>query len=78
VRTENRSVDGSIPPLASTNRLPFTVTFIRGTPGSKRELAHALSFAIVAARIFRSEELLPTAVPLPFFGYPVLILTFVG
>jgi hypothetical protein len=41
-------------------------------------VAAALSFAVVAARIFWGEVLLPTTAPLPFFGYPVLILTFVG
>jgi hypothetical protein len=41
-------------------------------------VAAALCFAVVAARIFLGEELLPTATPLPFFAYPVLVLTFVG
>src|SRR5215207_10092798 len=29
---------------------------------------------MVAARIFRGEQLLPTSTPLPFFAYPVLVL----
>jgi hypothetical protein len=41
-------------------------------------LAAALLFAVTAARIFWGEPLLPTASPLPFFAYPVLVLTFVG
>lgn len=41
-------------------------------------VAAALCFAVVAARIFLGEVLLPTAAPLPFFAYPVLVLTFVG
>ena len=41
-------------------------------------VAAAMSFAVVAARIFRGEMLLPTTSPLPFFGYPILVLTFVG
>jgi len=41
-------------------------------------VAAALAFAVVAARIFRGEVLLPTTAPLPFYGYPILILTFVG
>lgn len=41
-------------------------------------VAAAVPFAVVAARIFRGEMLLPTTAPLPFFGYPLLILTFVG
>lgn len=35
-------------------------------------------FAVVAARIFWGEQLLPTSAPLPFFAYPFLVLTFVG
>ncbi len=38
----------------------------------------AALFIIVAARIFSGTPLLPTASPLPFFGYPFLVLTFVG
>ena len=41
-------------------------------------VAAAVPFAVVAARIFGGEMLLPTTAPLPFFGYPLLILTFVG
>jgi len=38
----------------------------------------AILFAVVAARIFWGEQLLPTSTPLPFFAYPFLVLTFVG
>ena len=41
-------------------------------------VAAAVPFAVVAVRIFWGEMLLPTTAPLPFFGYPLLILTFVG
>jgi hypothetical protein len=41
-------------------------------------VAAALLFTVVAARIFWGEALLPTASPLPFFAYPVLVLTFIG
>ena len=41
-------------------------------------VAAAVPFAVVAARIFGGEMLLPTTAPLPFFGYPLLFLTFVG
>jgi hypothetical protein len=41
-------------------------------------VAAAMLFAVVAARIFWGEMLLPTTSPLPFFGYPILVLTFVG
>jgi hypothetical protein len=38
----------------------------------------ALLFAVVAARIFLGERLLPTSQPLPFFAYPLVVLTFFG
>jgi hypothetical protein len=38
----------------------------------------SLLFAVVAARIFWGEQLLPTAAPLPFFAYPFLVMTLVG
>jgi hypothetical protein len=38
----------------------------------------SILFAITAARIFWGEPLLPTSSPLPFFGYPFLVATFLG
>jgi hypothetical protein len=38
----------------------------------------AILFAIVAARIFWGEPLLPTSRPLPFCAYPFVVMTFVG
>jgi hypothetical protein len=38
----------------------------------------AILFAVVAARIFWGAPLLPTSAPLPFFAYPLLVMTFVG
>jgi hypothetical protein len=38
----------------------------------------AVLFAVVAGLIFSGTPLLPTASPLPFFGYPFLVLAFVG
>lgn len=38
----------------------------------------AILFAIVAARLFWGEQLLPTSAPLPFFAYPFLVMTFTG
>ena len=35
-------------------------------------------FAVVAARIFWGEQLLPTSTPLPFFAYPFLVITLLG
>ena len=54
--------------------LPSTLTtWVRGAG-----VAAAVLFAIVAARIFRGEQLLPTSQPLPFFAYPLVVLTFFG
>lgn len=41
-------------------------------------ISASVLFVIVAARIFWGEQLLPTAAPLPFFAYPLLVMTFVG
>ncbi len=41
-------------------------------------VASAILFAIVAGRIFWGEQLLPTSVPLPFYAYPFLVMTFAG
>ena len=38
----------------------------------------SILFAITSARIFWGEQLLPTTSPLPFFGYPFLVITFIG
>ena len=38
----------------------------------------ATLFAVVAARIFWGEAILPTTAPLPFFAFPFLVLTFAG
>ena len=41
-------------------------------------LASAILFGLVAAKIFRGEQLLPTSAPLPFYAYPFLVMTFLG
>jgi len=38
----------------------------------------AALFAITAARIFWGEQILPTSAPLPFYAYPILVMTFIG
>ena len=38
----------------------------------------AILFAITAARIFWGEQLTPLSSPLPFFAYPLLVVTFAG
>src|SRR5215831_16159923 len=41
-------------------------------------LVGAALFAIISARIFLGERILPITSPLPFFPYPFLVLTFIG
>ena len=41
-------------------------------------IAASMLFAITAMRIFLGEQLLPISKPLPFFGYPFLVITFIG
>jgi len=38
----------------------------------------AVLFAVTSARIFWGDQLFPTSRPLPFYAYPLLVLTFVG
>jgi hypothetical protein len=38
----------------------------------------AILFGVTSARMFWGELLLPTSSPLPFFGYPFLVITIVG
>jgi hypothetical protein len=38
----------------------------------------AALFALTAVKIFCGEQLLPTSSPLPFFAYPLLVLTLLG
>jgi hypothetical protein len=41
-------------------------------------LASAVLFASTAARIYSGEQLLPSSTPLPFYAYPVLVMTLIG
>jgi hypothetical protein len=41
-------------------------------------IAASILFAITAAEIFWGSPITPLASPLPFFAYPVLVLTFIG
>ena len=41
-------------------------------------LCAAVLFGVTAAQIFAGIQLLPTAAPLPFYAYPVLVATLAG
>jgi hypothetical protein len=77
-------LEGSVPSFGGGTVLWATALFMVSGP---RELTQwvrlsgmvaAILFTVVSLRIFLGERLLPTSTPLPFFGYPFLVLTFVG
>ena len=75
---------GSVPAFAAGTALWALALLLISTPRHFTMpvrllgLVSAVLFAVVAARIFLGEQLLPTSTPLPFFAYPVLVLTFIG
>lgn len=78
------TLEGSVPAFAAGTALWSAALLLTSVP---KEFASwirlvgtvaAILFAITAARIFWGERVLPTASPLPFFAYPLLILTFAG
>jgi hypothetical protein len=75
---------GSIPAFAAGTALWATALLLVSIP---KEFAlpirivgvvAAVLFIVTSFRIFAGEPLSPTASPLPFFAYPVLVLTFLG
>jgi len=75
---------GSVPSFAAGTALWATALLLISVP---KEFAIGIRiigivtsvlFAVTAARIFWGEELLPISSPLPFFGYPFLVLTIIG
>ncbi len=75
---------GSVPSFAGGVALWATALFMTSIPRGFATWIRlvgavaAILFAVTALRIFWGEQLLPTATPLPSFGYPVLVVTFVG
>lgn len=78
------SLDASVPAFAAGTALWSAALLLTSVP---REFAvwtrltgivAAILFAIVAAEIFWGVALTPLSRPLPFFGYPFLVLTFLG
>jgi hypothetical protein len=74
----------SVPPFAAGTALWATALLLISIP---REfaiwvrvsgIAASMLFAITAMRIFMGEQLLAISKPLPFFGYPFLVITFIG
>lgn len=78
------SLDASVPAFAAGTALWSAALLLTSVP---KEFAlwtrltgvvAAILFAIVAAQIFWGAALTPLSRPLPFFGYPFLVLTFAG
>jgi hypothetical protein len=77
-------LSGSVPSFGGGVVLWATALLLTSIPAAFATWVRAVGlvaaalFFVTAARIFRGEQLLPTAAPLPFFAYPFLVLTFAG
>ena len=75
---------GSVPSFGAGTALWATALMLISTPKEfplwvrSVGVVASILFAVTAARIFWGEQLLPTASPLPFFAYPILVITFAG
>jgi hypothetical protein len=75
---------GSVPSFAGGVALWAAALLLTSIPGEFATWIRfvgslaSIPFIITAARIFWGEQLLPTSAPLPFFGYPFLVITFAG
>jgi hypothetical protein len=71
----------SVPAFAAGTALWATALLLVSVPRDLPNVARvfgigsAILFAIVAARLFWGEQLLPTSAPLPFYAYPFLVMT---
>lgn len=75
---------GSVPSFGAGTALWATALLLISVPDEfaiwirLTGIASSILFAITATRIFWGEQVLPTSSPLPFFGYPLLVMTFLG
>lgn len=78
------SLEASVPSFAAGTALWAAGLLLTGIPKEfalwtrAASIAAGILFAIVSARIFWGQLLLPTAKPLPYFAYPFLVLSFAG
>jgi hypothetical protein len=78
------SLEASVPSFAAGTALWSAGLLLTGLPKEfalwirTASIVGGVLFAIVSARIFWGQMLLPTTSPLPYFGYPFLVLTFAG
>jgi hypothetical protein len=77
-------LEGSVPSFGAGTALWSAALLLTSIPKEFAGWARltgvigSILFAVVAARIFWGEQVLPTSSPLPFFAYPFLVLTFIG
>ena len=78
------TLDASVPSFAAGTALWSAALLLTSLPKDFAMWSRftgavaAVLFAIVSLRIFYGEHLTPLSSPLPFFGYPFLVLTFAG
>jgi hypothetical protein len=82
-RGRQRVSAGSVPSFAAgtglwTALLLVSVPRVLAIVARVLGLTSAVFFAILAARIFWGEQLLPTSAPLPFYAYPFLVMTLIS
>jgi hypothetical protein len=78
------TLDASVPSFAGGTALWSAALLLTSLPkefpvwGRITGVVAAVLFAVVSLRIFHGEHLTPLSSPLPFFAYPLLVLTFAG
>lgn len=78
------SLDASVPAFAAGSALWSAALLLTSVPKEfflwtrLTGIVAAILFAIGAAQMFWGTPLTPLSRPLPFFGYPFLVLTFAG
>jgi len=76
--------EGSIPSFAAgtalwgTALLLISIPKLFAVPVRILGIVSGILFVVTSARIFLGVPLLPTAVPLPSYAYPLLVATFIG
>jgi hypothetical protein len=79
-----QSLAGSVPAFAAGTALWSAALLLTSAPKGfalatrPAGIIGAILFAITSGEIFWGAALLPTSKPLPYFGYPFVVLTFIG
>jgi hypothetical protein len=78
------TLGASVPSFAAGTALWAAGLLLTGIPRAfalwtrTASIVGGVLFAIVSAKIFWGQQVLPTTSPLPYFAYPFLVLTFAG